>query len=156
SSSSTPAGRTILVSTLGLLRMQVRGPVEKCLRPSGSRRADDSWGGPSDVAAMITLELGPSEGGGVTGSRPISVCLVEDRPELRALVRLGLEQDPDCEIAGEADGGRSGIEGIAATKPEAVLLDLSMPDMDGLQAIPEIRGQHPDLAIIVLSGFSAD
>src|SRR5262249_39593037 len=122
----------------------------------GSRRADDSWGGPSDVAAMITLELGPSEGGGVTGSRPISVFLVDDVPELRELVRLGLEQDPDFEIAGEADGGRSGIEGIAATKPEAVLLDLSMPDMDGLQAIPEIRGQHPDLAIIVLSGFSAD
>ena len=106
---------------------------------------------------MITLEFGPSEGGGgITGSRPISVYLVDDVPELRELVRLGLEEDPDFEVAGEADDGRSGIEGIAATEPDAVLLDLSMPDMDGLQAIPEIREQHPDLAIIVLSGFSAD
>jgi DNA-binding NarL/FixJ family response regulator len=105
---------------------------------------------------MITLELGPSGGGGLTGSRPISVYLVDDVPELRELVRLGLEEDPDFEIAGEAGDGRSGIEGIAATEPDAALVDLSMPDMDGLQAIPEIRERHPDLAIIVLSGFSAD
>jgi DNA-binding NarL/FixJ family response regulator len=105
---------------------------------------------------MITLELGASGGGGLTGSRPISVYLVDDVPELRELVRLGLEEDPDFEIAGEAGDGRSAIEGIAATEPDAALLDLSMPDMDGLQAIPEIREQHPDLAIIVLSGFSAD
>ena len=105
---------------------------------------------------MITLELGPSGGGGLTGSRPISVYLVDDVPELRELVRLGLEEDPGFEIAGEAGDGRSGIEGIAATEPDAALVDLSMPDMDGLQAIPEIRERHPDLAIIVLSGFSAD
>ena len=105
---------------------------------------------------MITLELGASGGGGLTGSRPISVYLVDDVPELRELVRLGLEEDPDFEIAGEAGDGRSAIEGIAATEPDAALLDLSMPDMDGLQAIPEIRERHPDLAIIVLSGFSAD
>ena len=105
---------------------------------------------------MITLELGASGGGGLTGSRPISVYLVDDVPELRELVRLGLEEDPDFEIAGEAGDGRSGIEGIAATEPDAALVDLSMPDMDGLQAIPEIRERHPDLTIIVLSGFSAD
>ena len=57
---------------------------------------------------------------------------------------------------GEAGDGRSAIEGIAATHPAAVLLDLSMPDMDGFQAIPEIRSGDPDVAIIVLSGFSAD
>jgi DNA-binding NarL/FixJ family response regulator len=105
---------------------------------------------------MITLEAAPSNGGGTTGSQPISVYLVDDVVELRELVRLGLEEDPDFEIAGEAGDGRSGIKGIAATEPDAVLLDLSMPDMDGLQAIPEIRERHPDLAIIVLSGFSAD
>jgi DNA-binding NarL/FixJ family response regulator len=105
---------------------------------------------------IAALELGPPEEGGATGSRPISVFLVDDLPELRELVRLGLEEDPDFEIAGEASDGRGGIEGIDATDPDAVLLDLSMPDMDGLQAIPEIRERHRDLAIIVLSGFSAD
>ena len=57
---------------------------------------------------------------------------------------------------GEAADGRTAIEGIAETRPQAVLLDLSMPDMDGLEAIPRIREDNPDLAIIVLSGFSVD
>jgi DNA-binding NarL/FixJ family response regulator len=93
-------------------------------------------------------ELGPEE--------PISVYLVDDLPELRELVRLGLEEDEGFEVVGEAADGRPAIEGIAETRPQAVLLDLSMPDMDGLEAIPRIREDNPDVAIIVLSGFSVD
>ena len=95
-------------------------------------------------------------GGNATRSAPISVFLVDDVPELRELIRYGLEEDPGFEIVGEAGDGRSAIEGIAETRPAAVLLDLSMPDMNGLEAIPEIRGRDSDVAIIVLSGFSAD
>jgi DNA-binding NarL/FixJ family response regulator len=87
---------------------------------------------------------------------PISVFLVDDVEELRELIRLGMEEDPGFEIVGEAGDGRTALEGIAETRPAAVLLDLSMPDMDGLEAIPEIRKDDPDIAIIVLSGFSAD
>ena len=92
----------------------------------------------------------------MTERTTISVYLVDDVPELRELIRYGMEEDPGFEIVGEAGDGRSAIEGIAATHPAAVLLDLSMPDMDGFQAIPEIRSGDPDVAIIVLSGFSAD
>jgi DNA-binding NarL/FixJ family response regulator len=92
----------------------------------------------------------------MTGSAPISVYLVDDVPELRELIRYGMEEDPGFEVVGEAGDGRTALEGIAETQPAAVLLDLSMPDMDGLQAIPEIRRGDPDVAIIVLSGFSAD
>ena len=92
----------------------------------------------------------------MTIETPISVYLVDDVPELRELIRLGMEEDPGFEIVGEAGDGRSALEGIADTHPAAVLLDLSMPDMDGLEAIPEIRKGDPDVAIIVLSGFSAD
>ncbi len=94
--------------------------------------------------------------GCMTENAPISVYLVDDIPELRELIRYGLEDAPGFEVVGEAGDGRSAIEGIAETQPAAVLLDLSMPDMDGFQAIPEIRERHPDVAIIVLSGFSAD
>jgi DNA-binding NarL/FixJ family response regulator len=94
--------------------------------------------------------------GGVAERAPISVYLVDDVPELRELIRYGMEEDPDFEIIGEAGDGRSALEGIAETHPAAVLLDLSMPDMNGLEAIPEIRGGDPTIAIIVLSGFSAD
>jgi DNA-binding NarL/FixJ family response regulator len=89
-------------------------------------------------------------------SAPISVYLVDDVPELRELIKFGIEEDPGFEVVGEAGDGRSALEGIAERQPAAVLLDLSMPDMDGMQAIPEIRRGDPDVAIIVLSGFSAD
>jgi DNA-binding NarL/FixJ family response regulator len=89
-------------------------------------------------------------------SPPISVFLVDDLPELRELIRLGVEEDPGFEIVGEAGDGRTALEGIVKTQPAAVLLDLSMPDMDGFQAIPQIREDTPDVAIIVLSGFAID
>jgi DNA-binding NarL/FixJ family response regulator len=89
-------------------------------------------------------------------SAPISVFLVDDVAELRELIRYGIEEDPDFQVVGEAGDGRAAIDGIAQTRPAAVLLDLSMPDMDGLEAIPEIRQGVPNVAIIVLSGFSAD
>ena len=92
----------------------------------------------------------------MTNSAPISVFLVDDVPELRELIKFGMQEDPGFEVVGEAGDGRTALEGIAETRPAAVLLDLSMPDMDGLEAIPEIRKGDPDIAIIVLSGFSAD
>ena len=101
----------------------------------------------------------PETGSGaisVTEQGPISVFLVDDVPELRELVKYGLEDDPAFEVVGEAGDGRSALAGIAETRPAAVLLDLSMPDMNGLEAILEIRKRDPDVAIIVLSGFSAD
>ncbi len=85
----------------------------------------------------------------------ISVFLVDDVPELRELIRYGLEGDDDFAVVGEAGDGAAAIEGIAETRPSAVLLDLSMPGMDGLEAIPEIRRGRPDIAIVILSGFSA-
>jgi DNA-binding NarL/FixJ family response regulator len=98
----------------------------------------------------------PVQEASVTERGPISVYLVDDVPELRELVKFGMEDDPGFEVVGEAGDGRSALEGIAATQPAAVLLDLSMPDMNGLEAILEIRKSDPDVAIIVLSGFSKD
>ena len=92
----------------------------------------------------------------VTERDRISVYLVDDVPELRELVKYGIEDDPDFEVVGEAGDGRTALEGIAETHPSAVLLDLSMPDMNGLEAILEIRKRDADVAIIVLSGFSVD
>ena len=89
------------------------------------------------------------------GSDAISVFLVDDVPELRELIRYGLEGDDGFVVVGEAGDGAAAIEGVAETQPAAVLLDLSMPGMDGLEAIPEIRRGRPDVAIVILSGFSA-
>jgi DNA-binding NarL/FixJ family response regulator len=105
---------------------------------------------------MLLLSETDGFGGSLSGTAPISVFLVDDIPELRELIKFGLEEDPGFEVIGEAGDGRSAIDGVAKTRPAAVLLDLSMPDMSGLEAIPPIREGDPDIAIIVLSGFSAD
>ena len=104
---------------------------------------------------MRTPEL-QRNGGSLAEWAPISVFLVDDVPELRELIKFGMEDDPGFEVVGEAGDGRSALEGIAETQPAAVLLDLSMPDMNGLEAILEVRKGDPDVAIVVLSGFSAD
>ena len=104
---------------------------------------------------MRTPEL-QRNGGSLAEWASISVFLVDDVPGLRELIKFGMEDDPGFEVVGEAGDGRSALEGIAETQPAAVLLDLSMPDMDGLEAILEVRKGDPDVAIVVLSGFSAD
>jgi DNA-binding NarL/FixJ family response regulator len=104
---------------------------------------------------MRTPEL-QRNGGSLTEQAPISVFLVDDVPQLRELIKFGMEEDPGFEVVGEAGDGGSALDGIAETQPSAVLLDLSMPDMNGLEAILEIRKGDPDVAIVVLSGFSAD
>ncbi len=91
----------------------------------------------------------------VTPQRQITVVVCDDVAELRTLLRYAFEDEPDLTIAAEAGDGADAIEVIAATRPDVVLLDLSMPRMDGLKAIPEIRRVSPDSAIIVLSGFAA-
>ena len=89
-------------------------------------------------------------------SPPISIFLCDDVPELRALLRFGLEEDGELHVVGEAGNARAGIEAIGELRPDIILLDLSMPDMDGLEAIPHLRQASPATAIVVFSGFAAD
>ena len=92
-------------------------------------------------------------------SRPpndaIRVVICDDVAALRTLMRSALEAEPDLIVVGEAGNAHRGVEVIARLQPDVVLLDLSMPGMDGLEAIPEIRERSPDSSIVVFSGFSA-
>lgn len=87
---------------------------------------------------------------------PITIFLCDDVPELRALVRYGLEEDPGLRVVGEAGDARSAVDQAAELRPDVVLLDLSMPGMDGLEAIPRLREVAPGTAIVVFSGFAAE
>src|SRR3954469_9227381 len=91
----------------------------------------------------------------MSNGNKIRVFLVDDVKELRLLVRLTLEEDPLIEVVGEASNGREGVAGVAEANPDVVLLDLSMPDMDGLEAIPLMREQAPGARLVVLSGHEA-
>lgn len=88
--------------------------------------------------------------------RQITVVVCDDAPQLRTLLRYAFEDEPDLTFAAEAGNGKDAIGVIADVQPDVVLLDLSMPQMDGLEAIPEIRRVSPGSAIIVFSGFTAD
>lgn len=80
------------------------------------------------------------------------VVVIDDTPDLRALLRIALER-ADYVVVGEAGDGRAGIEVVREQRPDLVLLDLSMPVLDGLEALPTIRRLVPTGTIVVLSGF---
>ncbi|HEU5037532.1 MAG TPA: hybrid sensor histidine kinase/response regulator [Nocardioides sp.] len=82
------------------------------------------------------------------------VVLVDDTADLRQLMRIALRR-AGFEVVGEAGDGAAGIELVRAERPDLVVLDLSMPVMDGLEALPHIREELPDAAIVVMSGFGA-
>ena len=81
------------------------------------------------------------------------VLVVDDAANLRELLTLLLEVEDDFEVVGTAADGRQAIEAAQRLKPDVVLLDLAMPVMDGLQALPELRVHLPNARIVIFSGF---
>lgn len=84
------------------------------------------------------------------------VLVVDDHPVMRDGLRAVIEQEPDMEVVGEAADGREAIEQFKKLLPDVMLVDLQMPDVDGLQAITTIRHEFPDATIIVLTTFPGD
>ena len=84
------------------------------------------------------------------------VVVADDAPDLRFLLRLALERTSRFRVVAEAADGAQAVEAALAHRPHLTLLDLSMPVMDGLQALPLIRAGHPDSTIVVLSGFDVE
>lgn len=82
------------------------------------------------------------------------VLLADDVDDLRALYRLVLELSGQFRVVAEADNGRAAVELATVHRPDLVLLDLAMPDMDGLEALPEIIEASPVSKVVVLSGFA--
>ena len=82
------------------------------------------------------------------------VVLADDTPEYRQLLRMILEQDGRFAVVGEAADGHEAVRVTGAQLPDAIVLDLAMPVMDGLQAIPLLLAISPATTIVVLSGFA--
>jgi DNA-binding NarL/FixJ family response regulator len=84
------------------------------------------------------------------------VLIAEDHTLMRAGLRALLVQDPALEIVGEADNGRDAIRAIGVLKPHLVLMDLSMPGMNGIEAITDIKRRYPETRILVLTIHKTD
>jgi signal transduction histidine kinase/ActR/RegA family two-component response regulator len=87
-------------------------------------------------------------------SQALRVVIIDDTPDLRDLLRIALTRG-GFDVVGEAGDGTQGIDLVRIHRPDVVLLDLAMPVMDGIEALPSIRRLCPDSKIIVLSGFGA-
>jgi signal transduction histidine kinase/DNA-binding NarL/FixJ family response regulator len=88
-------------------------------------------------------------------SEKLRVAIVDDTPDMRLLVRLSLELDPHIDVVAEAEDGRGAIDVAQSHQPDVMLLDLAMPVMDGMQALPQVVRASPTTAVLVLSGFAA-
>jgi DNA-binding NarL/FixJ family response regulator len=84
----------------------------------------------------------------------IRVLLVDDHQLVRAGVRTLLQSDPEITVVGEARNGREAIESVDGTNPDVVLMDLSMPEMDGVEATRGVLAKQPDTKVLVLTSFS--
>jgi NarL family two-component system response regulator LiaR len=90
------------------------------------------------------------------GSEKIAVVLVDDHAIVRQGLRTYLELQPDIEVVGEASDGREAVGVVRDTLPDIVLMDLVMPNSDGVEATRAITGMAPSTRVIVLTSFSED
>jgi DNA-binding NarL/FixJ family response regulator len=88
--------------------------------------------------------------------KPIGVFLLEDQEIVRRGVRVLLEAEPDIEVIGEAGTASSALAQIPALRPSVAVLDVRLPDGDGVAVCREIRSRAPEVACLMLTAFSDD
>src|SRR4051794_13976212 len=81
----------------------------------------------------------------------IRILVVDDIQGIRRSLRLYLEQEADLEVCGEAENGRSAVDQVLGLRPDVVVMDLSMPVMNGLEAARAIKEVAPDTRILMFT-----
>jgi DNA-binding NarL/FixJ family response regulator len=84
----------------------------------------------------------------------IRTAIVDDAADIRMLVRLQLDLDARFAVVGEAADGLEGLDVIDRERPDLVLLDLAMPNMDGLEVLEELHRRKWERPVVVFSGFA--
>ena len=87
---------------------------------------------------------------------PIRILLVEDHAVVRAGLQMLLDADPDIMIVGEAENGLQGVALAEELQPDVVLMDISMPDLNGIEATRRIKKSCPDTAVLALTMHEDD
>lgn len=86
----------------------------------------------------------------------VKVLIVDDHAIVRKGIRALLATEPNIQIAGEAKDGREAVNEVERLQPDVILMDLVMPEVDGIEAIRQITGRQPAARILVLTSFATD
>jgi len=86
----------------------------------------------------------------------IRVMLVDDHVLVREGTRELLEREQDLEVVAEAGDGETAVRQVSASDPDVVLMDLALPNMDGLEATKQIKEQKPEVAVLMLTAYDDD
>lgn len=90
------------------------------------------------------------------GRDKIRVCLVDDHALIRQALKDKFAREPDIEVVGEAATARSAIAMVESAQPDVAILDVQLPDGDGVTICREIRSAVPETACLMLTGYSGD
>ena len=88
-------------------------------------------------------------------SAPVRVLIADDEPAFREALRPLIEEQPELTVVGEAKNGLTAIKLVEELEPDAVVIDLHMPLVDGVTAVARMRKDHPSLCLIALTGDPA-
>jgi two-component system, NarL family, nitrate/nitrite response regulator NarL len=84
---------------------------------------------------------------------PIRIVVADDVPYMREAIRRLLQTRPEYVVCGEAENGRAAVEVTTALRPDLVIMDVSMPIMNGLEAAAEISTLSPAIPVLILSNY---
>ncbi|HEY1357193.1 MAG TPA: response regulator [Thermoleophilaceae bacterium] len=135
---------------------RVAGPrIAESIQPVGALRLRGV--GQRVAAAQVRWQEGEAPVEPAAAAPEITVVVADDQQLVRAGFRVILEDEPDISVVGEAPDGRSAVDVVLRTRPDVVLMDIRMPELDGLQAAERILGD-PDVetAVLMLTTFDRD
>ena len=85
----------------------------------------------------------------------MKIAIVDDHRAIRKTLRTGIETNTDWEICGEAENGEAAVALVQATKPDLVVLDLSMPGLNGIEAARQVRAIAPATGVILFTNYAS-